>query len=549
MRTFSDLHRAAHCGDVETVEKLVGDGNADIDLQDLAGFTALHHAAKHGHNKIVMHLVNARASLDKLNDRNQTALALASKRGYSKVVETLLHAGADVHGTRTDHRQTPLFHAVCKGWVPITKALLKAGADVNDGFKNGKVLYWATCKGYSSMVKILLAAGADPNCAMQFSDPSRYFGLLHPGKLEDTPLHAACRNGSDDIAEMLIAAGADIDARLRDEWTPLHVAVCSSQRWVEKLSRHDISKLFGRMGWGRQRSGWDTDLGAVNCMNFLGNIYRHQHLRLVDLLVQTASEQNRVDYINGGTLRALNRTALHLAIACGNGDMVDKLLALGANISAADKNGWQALHFAACFGHVELLDKLRTAGADLNACGIMDGITPLHCAIHGLHVHVVRKLVEMGALIDEKRQNVLHYALSTEQRPLFNSREKVHLEEIVQILIDAGVDVNRENRSGWSQPAIILASIACNSKLVKMLIDAGANVNQRALNSRVKYNALEEVTAKNFVISETERTKCADLLLDAGAVVSAEFLKSFSWHSNAYNQLVIMKKLEAISKK
>ena len=48
----------------------------------------------------------------------------------------------------------------------------------------------------------------------------------------------------------------------------------------------------------------------------------------------------------------------------GFAESVDVLLEAGAELDAADSNGWTALHTAAFFGHPTVVDRLLAAGAD-----------------------------------------------------------------------------------------------------------------------------------------------------------------------------------------
>lgn len=90
--------------------------------------------------------------------------------------------------------------------------------------------------------------------------------------------------------------------------------------------------------------------------------------------------------------------------AAGKGDMagVERLLAAGANVNAANNNGWTALMAAARSGKAEVVGILINAGANVNATQA-DGATALMSATRHGHVEVVRRLILAGADVNMKQ--------------------------------------------------------------------------------------------------------------------------------------------------
>ena len=86
----------------------------------------------------------------------------------------------------------------------------------------------AVDSGNIKVVKQHLAAGTDVNAK-----------LAH-GQGGITPLHAAAVGGRKEIAELLIAEGADANAKGADGWTPLD--------WAEETNNKETADLLRKHG-------------------------------------------------------------------------------------------------------------------------------------------------------------------------------------------------------------------------------------------------------------------------------------------------------------
>ncbi len=117
--------------------------------------------------------------------------------------------------------QDQLREAVNTGDLAQVKALCAQGADdawedYNDW--SGLLLYDACKEGHVGIVQYLLARGANPS----------YHNLNYEGQITDTPLHVAANRGDVHIAEMLLAAGAEVNIERGYDYgscTPLYLAV------------------------------------------------------------------------------------------------------------------------------------------------------------------------------------------------------------------------------------------------------------------------------------------------------------------------------------
>lgn len=105
-------------------------------------------------------------------------------------------------------------------------------------------------------------------------------------------------------------------------------------------------------------------------------------------------------------------TALHVAAAAYRTDIVEKLIAMGADVHARNRRGAAPLHYAADGGpgspawnpsaQAATIACLIAAGADPNAAD-SSGVAPLHRAVRTRCAAAVRALLDGGA--DGRRKN------------------------------------------------------------------------------------------------------------------------------------------------
>lgn len=92
------------------------------------------------------------------------------------------------------------------------------------------------------------------------------------------------------------------------------------------------------------------------------------------------------------------RTALHYAI---DAKTVRLLVEKGANVNAADVEGYTALHLAVTEKRLETVRELIKSGADVNAEEYGNKCTPLHLACMVGEKEIVEELVKAGGEIEQ----------------------------------------------------------------------------------------------------------------------------------------------------
>jgi len=139
------------------------------------------------------------------DDPNVQRLARAAGRGDVEAIDRLVAEGVDVN-SRGSQSATPLYWAFrsLRGF----NRLLALGAEPNAIFDDGtSIMHAAVEQEDSEFLRQLLAHGGDPN--------------LRAGSLKEPLLFTAMLGYGLDKVELLLEAGADLEARGFDGYTPL----------------------------------------------------------------------------------------------------------------------------------------------------------------------------------------------------------------------------------------------------------------------------------------------------------------------------------------
>ena len=155
---------------------------------------------------------------------------------------------------------------------------------------------------------------------------------------------------------------------------------------------------------------------------------------------------------------------LLLEYAAINGDIatIQDLINKGADVNAADNNGFTALEGASQHGHLEIVRLLVEKGANVNT-KTEKGHTALMAAAQYGHSNIVQFLLDKGADVNS--------SYITGKTPLMAATENHHT-DTVKMLLDKGADVNLKRRDG--KTALSIAIQYHYADLINLLKQAGA---------------------------------------------------------------------------
>lgn len=465
--------------------------------------------------------------LDLSNCGPRTGMQYVAAKGNLEHVSALLESGLDPN--ESTYGTTALFEAARGHHESVVRLLVETKADVNFQAKgSAHTPLTAAIDLHFARPNPLFLSSCHRDRPSSTMDPTPIVALLleagadpeHlPGNLDNvTPLMRACEYGMERVVNMLCETGVDVNRRGgNDLWgtggrAALHIAASHGHESI-------VERLL--------QAGCDPD--TADSLNRSPAICAAagEHWTVLDMLLDTAAIDLHRETAYGDTI---------LALACKGRSVPDALIrrldfSRPDGINASDR----PLIKAARAGKEIAVKMLLEAGADPQLTNL-EGVTALHVAAglghdddQHLSIAITKALLKAKMAVDyQVRDGSTALMLAS----------RAGDSEMVKLLLDNGANVLLKDNRGWS--VTTFAAVEGHADIVASLLCAGAdpqtdlsficaaasghcNVLRVLIDSGVDTStASEDGTTALVSAVKYGRLDAAKLLIESGAAVNAQ---------------------------
>ena len=346
---------------------------------------------------------------------------------------------------------TQLHEAVYSGDTATIRSRISQ-SNVNSRDEAGNtLLHWATANGNLKLTEILVEAGADIDAVNNDGD---------------APIHLAARFGHTEVAIYLIdSANVNKNIQNNQGFTPLHVASLYGQPDF-------INMLFEK--------GVDKDIVSKKRFGPLHTAVHSSDIQTIQVLLDNEIEVDQRD--NFGN------TPLHHAILLGNVEISTLLLSQNANVNHQNFEGNSGLHLlSSSILANRYLRNMQEIARQL-ALNEQTDISQLLTTNFSTNFELYQLLLGNGAYIDAKNK--------LGQTPLQTAVLANNI-EFIRSIISAGANI--ENQTTDGNTAIHLAVIENFAQVVEFLARNNANINIANISGDLPIHSASLTASANII--------------------------------------------------
>ncbi len=325
-----DVFTLAALGDIETMSDLLDQDADAATARNRFNSTPLHFSTWAGHGAVSRLLIDKGADVNAMDLTGMPPLLYASYWGrHEETVEMLLERGADVY------------------WKNIWGKGIAAYDCIFDGS------HWLARKGGNDIHKAALAGDLDTLKSLLEADPGR---AGEPSKARATPLHFAASGNQPEAIRLLLAHGANVEAKMQRGQRPIY---CAARAGSPDAVRTLIDAGAEPMPMGEAWMSWTPLHGATR--------KRGDHLEVIEILLDAGHE------VDADDIAGFRRTPLYEAVINNDIEKARVLIEHGASVNnLTDWSRKDGLLHACAHGQydtqadVHMTELLIASGADAN---------------------------------------------------------------------------------------------------------------------------------------------------------------------------------------
>jgi ankyrin repeat protein len=199
-------------------------------------------AAKFDDIAEVKSLVSKGVNPNTVDPKGDPMLVIAIREKSTKVTEFLLQDKKTDVDLSNSYGETPLMIASINGDLPVVKALVLQNKAKVDHI-GWTPLHYACAKGQIEVAQFLIANGADVNAR---------------GPNWSTPLMMAAQSGNEDLVKLLLDKGADIRFRNANGYSVIDIAEIYQKPWIADGIKSRWKRLYNEPYPGPAKYGRST---------------------------------------------------------------------------------------------------------------------------------------------------------------------------------------------------------------------------------------------------------------------------------------------------